>query len=145
MTIDLNSLSLADLDALIRAGKKHQRLLANRVSIAKARKQIAAVAKRTGYTIDELFPHARGGAGKPRSTARLKKAKVPPKYRDPENPSYTWSGRGSMPNWLAKKIRFGHQAADFLIPGIARPTAAPGKRLGQRRLIKASEARATTA
>lgn len=27
--------------------------------------------------------------------------KVPPKYRNPENPLETWSGRGRMPLWLA--------------------------------------------
>ena len=28
-----------------------------------------------------------------------KAAKIPPKYRNPENPEQTWTGRGIAPSW----------------------------------------------
>lgn len=39
-----------------------------------------------------------------------------PKYRDPKDPSNTWSGRGRMPNWLASALKNGKASKDdFLI------------------------------
>jgi DNA-binding protein H-NS len=50
---------------------------------------------------------------------------VAPKYRNPENPSETWAGRGLKPRWLASALKAGHKLEDFLI---ARPgKAAAGK------------------
>lgn len=40
---------------------------------------------------------------------------VPPKYRDPENPSNVWAGRGAVPRWMQEKIRAGAKREDFLI------------------------------
>lgn len=37
------------------------------------------------------------------------------RYRDPENPSLTWSGRGLMPTWLKQKLEEGCSKDDFLI------------------------------
>jgi DNA-binding protein H-NS len=41
--------------------------------------------------------------------------KVPPKYRDPDNPSNVWAGRGAEPRWMRDKIRAGAKREDFLI------------------------------
>ena len=41
--------------------------------------------------------------------------KVAPKYRNPNNPRQTWSGRGKQPRWLRDEIRLGKQLADFLV------------------------------
>jgi DNA-binding protein H-NS len=40
---------------------------------------------------------------------------VLPKYRNPKNPSETWSGRGKQPRWLAKQLLAGSKLDDFLI------------------------------
>lgn len=45
----------------------------------------------------------------------LKGAKVPPKYRNPDNPSETWAGRGAQPRWLTAALKGGKKLADFLI------------------------------
>lgn len=48
---------------------------------------------------------------------------VKPLYRNPDEPTETWSGRGNKPRWLAAKIKAGKSASDFLItaqPGPAR-------------------------
>jgi DNA-binding protein H-NS len=40
---------------------------------------------------------------------------VAPKYRNPDNASETWSGRGRKPKWLEEKIAGGKSVDDFLI------------------------------
>ncbi|WP_310473477.1 H-NS histone family protein [Bradyrhizobium centrosematis] len=40
---------------------------------------------------------------------------VRPKYRNPKNPSETWSGRGRLPRWLQPQLRGGRKLDDFLI------------------------------
>src|ERR1700682_3703025 len=59
--------------------------------------------------------------------------KVAPKYRNPENPSETWTGRGWKPRWLAAAIKTGKKLDDFLIAG-AKPSA---KANGRKRARKA--------
>jgi DNA-binding protein H-NS len=40
---------------------------------------------------------------------------VPPKYRNPDQPSETWAGRGKQPRWLVAKLRSGKRIDDFRI------------------------------
>lgn len=48
-------------------------------------------------------------------TARRPYPKVHPKYRNPERPSETWSGRGKQPRWVAAQLRSGMKVGDLLI------------------------------
>jgi len=41
--------------------------------------------------------------------------KVLPKYRNPERPSETWSGRGRQPRWVGTQLRSGMKVDDLLI------------------------------
>ena len=41
--------------------------------------------------------------------------KVHPKYRNPERPSETWSGRGKQPHWVGAQLRSGKKVDDLLI------------------------------
>jgi DNA-binding protein H-NS len=41
--------------------------------------------------------------------------KVYPKYRNPERPSETWSGRGKQPHWVGAQLRSGMKVSDLLI------------------------------
>jgi DNA-binding protein H-NS len=41
--------------------------------------------------------------------------KVHPKYRNPERPSETWSGRGKQPRWVGAQLRSGMRVDDLLI------------------------------
>ena len=41
--------------------------------------------------------------------------KVLPKYRNPEDRSETWAGRGKEPLWLRAQLRSGKKLTDFLI------------------------------
>ncbi|MBI5263382.1 MAG: H-NS histone family protein [Bradyrhizobium sp.] len=46
---------------------------------------------------------------------RRKYPRVHPKYRNPEEPSQTWSGRGKQPRWLAAALKTGHSLDEFVI------------------------------
>ena len=40
---------------------------------------------------------------------------VPPKYRNPDQPSETWAGRGKRPRWLVAQLKSGRRIEDFSI------------------------------
>ena len=51
-------------------------------------------------------------------TARRERRPYPrvfPKYRNPDDPSETWAGRGKQPRWLAAQLRTGRTLDDFRI------------------------------
>ncbi|KRR17721.1 H-NS family nucleoid-associated regulatory protein [Bradyrhizobium retamae] len=41
--------------------------------------------------------------------------RVLPKYRNPDQPSETWAGRGKQPRWLVAQLRSGKRIDDFRI------------------------------
>jgi DNA-binding protein H-NS len=69
------------------------------------RQRILAMVKEQGFEMSDLF-----GKG------RKAKGTVAVKYRDPQNPENTWTGRGRMPRWLAAATKGGKvKKEDFLI------------------------------
>jgi len=135
MKFDIETLGLRELDLLIVAAETRRTLLATRRPIGVVRKDLTAFAMAQGYAIEELFDIQPTGALAAKPVRKRKPGKVAVKYRDPDNRRNTWSGRGRMPRWLVDKTRRGKRAADFLVPGLARPTA--NKRsIGQRTVFK---------
>jgi DNA-binding protein H-NS len=49
------------------------------------------------------------------SKVRRKYPRVFPKYRNPQTPFETWSGRGKQPRWLTAAIKAGRKIEDFRI------------------------------
>ena len=43
------------------------------------------------------------------------RSRVAPKYRNPDNPEETWSGRGMKAGWLQEKLDAGARLEDFLV------------------------------
>ncbi|WP_305907163.1 H-NS histone family protein [Methylomarinum sp. Ch1-1] len=41
--------------------------------------------------------------------------KVAPKYRNPNDPSQTWTGRGVAPKWMQALLNSGRDKSEFLI------------------------------
>lgn len=123
MSIDLNTLSPKELDALISKAKKRQSTLKKRKPLATVRARLRAAAAAEGYSIAELFGGTAAksaGPAAPRKAPRAGKAgrklgKVAPKYRNPENESETWTGRGKQPRWMAERVAQGNTPEDFLI------------------------------
>ena len=56
------------------------------------REKIQAMAKEHGFEVSELFT-GRGKGGRGKSTAAVK-------FRNPDDHTQTWSGRGRKPNWI---------------------------------------------
>jgi len=54
------------------------------------------------------------GAGRDRGSA-LRGKTLKPKYRNPENKTETWAGRGLRPKWIAALLKKGKKLEDFAI------------------------------
>jgi DNA-binding protein H-NS len=68
------------------------------------RQRILAMVKEHGFEIQDLFGKTRNGKGS-----------VAIKYRDPQNPENTWTGRGRMPRWMVAATKGGKvKREDFL-------------------------------
>ena len=61
------------------------------------------------------MPAAEPASLKGPSKERRKYPRVFPKYRNPNQPSETWSGRGKQPRWLTAALKNGHKIEDFAI------------------------------
>jgi DNA-binding protein H-NS len=77
---------LVSLDAKIKAAIGEKRVSERHDLKAK----MEELARASGFSVGELFGHkSKGGKGVP-------------KYRNPKDPSQTWTGRGRRPLWMAK-------------------------------------------
>ncbi|MEM6741917.1 MAG: H-NS histone family protein [Pseudomonadota bacterium] len=94
LTKDLEKMSR---DELLKVQKQVEKLittLADRERKA-ALKAAEEAAKKHGFSLADLGV----SAGKPRKS-KAPAAANPPKYRNPEDASQTWSGRGRRPQWV---------------------------------------------
>lgn len=102
---DLEALSLSEL-------KKMQKDVAKAISTfedrqkAEARAKVEAFARDLGYSLAELVG----------TETKSSRAPAAPKYRHPENPALTWSGRGRKPQWFVEALAVG-QTAESLSAG----------------------------
>lgn len=141
MHIDLETLNLRDLNALLKEAKKRHATLTKRAPAGTVRRLLATIAAKSGYTLDELFGGQHQVIGHAAKVARRKKTiTVSARYRNPDNRRETWTGRGSMPRWMTEKTKFGRSPMDFLIPGLGKPTANQVTEIGKRRLVKQGSA-----
>jgi DNA-binding protein H-NS len=77
--------------------------------------------------LDRLHPGQRSGV---RTGAR---GPVAPKYRNPENPSETWAGRGLRPRWLTAALKGRKKLEDFAISASAKGPPITKKRTAKGR------------
>jgi len=63
---------------------------------AEARAAAESTAKEHGFNLSDLM-HAE-------KTGKRKGQKNPAKYRNPANPSQTWTGRGRQPAWIKQAL-----------------------------------------
>jgi DNA-binding protein H-NS len=72
---------------------------------AALRGKLSELAREHGFDIKELIGRGKGRNGT-----------VAPKYRDPQNPANTWTGRGRMPRWMVAAMKGGKtKKEDFAI------------------------------
>ena len=67
---------------------------------------VEAKAREMGFSLGELAGSPKPGKGK---------AVNPPKYRHPENPAQTWTGRGRQPAWIKEALADGKSLDEFAI------------------------------
>lgn len=121
MAIDLKHFSPKELEALIANASAHMHE-ARTAHVRAVKDKIEALLSHSGLSLDDIYP-SRG-----KKTAKGKTGSVAPKYRDPSDPSVTWSGRGRQPLWFVKALkRRGVTEEHLLIDGSAKPVA-PAKR-----------------
>ncbi len=104
---DLSKMSPKELDELIQeaqAVKAGARDRARSTLRAKFDTDLA----REGFTINEVYP-GRGGARKNAGGASVAR------FRHPDNPAMTWTGRGRKPNWLVDALKRGAKMDSFAI------------------------------
>ena len=104
MSIDLDDKSLdqlrklrRDVDNAIKTYQERER--------KKALHAVEAKAAEMGFSLNDLV-----GSG----SSRTRKVH-PPKYRDPSEPTNTWSGRGRQPGWVKDLLASGKSLDDYLI------------------------------
>lgn len=102
--INLNTLSLAELKQLEKSVAKAITSFEDRRK-AEARAAAEAVAKEHGFALGDLVD----------ATSSRKRGPSAPKYRHPENPDITWSGRGRKPAWIVEGLDAGKSLEDFAI------------------------------
>ena len=100
---DYQNLSESELQAVIDSAEK---ALKNKQ--ANKRKDIIAQIKELAASIDVVVEIHEADTKLTR-----KGVKVPVKYRHPEDPEKTWTGRGVMPVWLQTLINAGHDRSEF--------------------------------
>jgi len=113
MGSDLNAMSLDELKAHKKAVQKELKEAEKAIASFKDREKKAALAAaekaaaELGFSLAELTGGSKGG--------KSGKSALPPKYRNPENPKQTWSGRGRRPDWIRAALDAGTDLAEFQI------------------------------
>lgn len=116
MKPDLSSFSVDELNAFI---IEAQALIATKKEeeIQKAYAEFAQKAAALGVSLDELVAKGGKGGRKAAAVAGVVTARKPVaiRYRDPANPSDTWTGRGKQPRWLVARLASGARLEDFAV------------------------------
>ena len=104
MDINYNELTLEQLKEI---NKKSAAAIANFENRRKkdAIQKATEIAKAAGFaSLEDMMAAQPAKAGK-----------TEPKYRHPENPDLTWTGRGRKPGWIAEALEAGKSLDDFAI------------------------------
>ncbi|MBJ3763938.1 H-NS histone family protein [Maribius pontilimi] len=102
MTKDLEKMSREELESLKKdIDKALASLEIRRRSEARAAAEKAA--RDHGFSLEEVLKGEKKGS------------KSPPKYRNPDDPRKTWTGRGRQPAWIKDALASGKSLEDFLI------------------------------
>lgn len=94
--MDISNLSVKELKSLLEMipGEINRR---EREEKARIRKELEALAAKSGFSLGELLDEAKEKVNKVRKPAAIK-------YRHPEDLSLTWTGRGRQPKWVSEYL-----------------------------------------
>jgi DNA-binding protein H-NS len=101
--IDLSKLSLEELQTL---AQDIEAEIVNRREAERERvlAQMRELAGSLGLSLEDILRQERGKSGG-----------VAPKYRHPDNPALTWTGRGKRPVWVTEALASGKTLEDLAI------------------------------
>ena len=101
--IDLSKLSIEELQTL---AQDIEAEIANRRVAEKERvlSQMRELAASLGLSLEDLMRQEKIVGGAPAA-----------KYRHPDNPALTWTGRGKRPTWINEALASGKQLEDFAV------------------------------
>ena len=106
--IDLSSYSVEELNELVEKAKMEVAIKEqNRVQ--EIRSQMEKLASDLNMSVDEVMRFD----VKKKKTGSKPASKV--KFRNPNNPEQTWTGRGKRPRWLQEALDKGAHLEDFAI------------------------------
>lgn len=106
MAVDLTSMSRKDLLKLQKDVEKALSAAEHRDRLEALKAAEKAVAE-YGFTLDDVSSVKSKGAGKGTKAAA--------KYRNPADPSQTWTGRGRKPAWVHEALAKGSDITDLEI------------------------------
>lgn len=128
MAVKLDGLSPKELQSLIaQAQSKMESARAEHIQSVKAK--IDALLKAEGLQLSEIYA-GRGGKRGKRAGAGI------PKYRNPADPSQTWTGHGKKPTWFQLALKKSGVTADSLLITQAATRKAPAKKAVKKRAVK---------
>lgn len=93
--MDLSNMSLGDLRNLQEQIKQEMKKREQQ-EVQKAREQIMAIAQSVGVPLKDLL-----------SSTRAKTGTVAVRYRNPNDASQQWTGRGRQPKWVKEWVEGG--------------------------------------
>ena len=112
-SINLEGMSLQQLKSLksnvesaIASYDERMKKQRAKAKLEREARKLQTDAQELGYSLEDLF-----GAG-----AIKAKSSVRAKYRNPDDESQTWSGRGRPPHWVNQAREKGLDLSDLLIP-----------------------------
>jgi DNA-binding protein H-NS len=121
-TTDLEGMTEPELRDLIRSAQATlERQVAQRAKTTL--KEIRRLAAEVGFevTFAKAGKPVGGKAGK--APVSAPRGKAVQKYRNPDDPSETWSGRGRPPKWVQAALDQGQTLEDLAIPGVSAAAA----------------------
>jgi DNA-binding protein H-NS len=112
--MERNQLKSKSIDELLDLYQKVQLMLVDKLQAEEAK-------------IEERLRRIRSVGGVvTRDRRRRQYPPVLPKYKNPNNPTENWSGRGKQPLWVREQLEAGKKLDQFLIAGSRRQGRAAG-------------------
>lgn len=107
--IDLSKLSIEELENLARDAQAEiaARKEAERERVLQQMRELAGTLGMTLEDVVRMEKRSGGGAGGGGG--------VQAKYRHPDNPALTWSGRGKRPAWVAEALASGKSLEELTV------------------------------
>lgn len=106
--IDLSLYSIEELKTLVDRARR-EITLKERHRLQEVRDRIEQLASGLNMSLEEVLGHKPRG----QATGNIKVSEI--RFRNPANPTQTWTGRGKRPRWLQQALEQGARLEDFAV------------------------------